>query len=104
MDHQELIGKTLALLIFAEREGQEDDVHVIDGTVQEKEGVLVLQFSEEHSPFPIQEDWLPRIKPTPEGIQAMLQDVQFFLSLSMGPLPENANMAEYLVTGLNLSS
>jgi hypothetical protein len=104
MDHQELEGKTLALLIFAEREGQEDDVHVIDGTVQALDGKLVLHFSEEQAPFPIQEDWLPRIKPTPEGIRAMLQNVQFCLSLSMGPLPQDTDMADYLATELNLNS
>jgi hypothetical protein len=104
MNHKDLDEKILAILMFQEREGQEDDIHVLTGVVKLKDGVLHLHSGSERPPFQIQEEWLERIKYAPEALSETLSNAEYYLSLSVGPLPEDADMTEYTNTGLNLNN
>lgn len=103
MNKQELSGKTLAILMIQEQNGQ-DDTHVLGGTVNLINGGLYLDSGPERPPFYIEEAWLKRIKPTPEALKEVLSNAHFYLSLSLGPLPKDNDRNEYQKTGLNLNT
>ncbi len=99
MNSQELNGKTLALL-FA---GKDGDWSVLRGTVHQQGDVVMLDHSASGEPFHIQPEWLDRIKPIPEDLSDILMNADFFLSLSVGTLPERSDPSDYKFTGLKLS-
>ncbi|MDL5055218.1 hypothetical protein QQ056_16930 [Oscillatoria laete-virens NRMC-F 0139] len=104
MNKNDLNKKTLAILMFVEKDGQDDDVYVLSGVVELLNDELYLNSGPKRPPFLIQEEWFDRIKPTPEEFVEEFSNAELYLSLSVGSLPENADMMQYNNTGLNLHS
>ncbi len=50
----------------------------------------------------IQPEWLDRIKSTPADLVDILMNAEFFLPLSVGALPDDADPSDYIHTGLKL--
>ena len=99
MNHQELIGKSHTLLLA----GDDDAWSVIGGIVNQEGEILVLDRGADEQPFLIQPDWLARIKPVPADLSDILIGADFFLLLSVGILPDDADPNDYIYTGLQLS-
>ena len=98
LNFQKLDGKSLALLLA----GEDDDWSVLRGIVRHDGEALLLNHSESEQPFVLQPEWLDRIKPTPADLSEILMDAEFFLPLSVGALPEDADPSDYLHAGLKL--
>jgi hypothetical protein len=97
LNFRELNGKSLALL-FA---GEDDDWSVLRGIVRQEGEALLLVHNAGEKPFVIQPEWIDRIKSTPADLGDIL-DADFFLLLSVGALPEDADPSDYIHTGLKL--
>jgi hypothetical protein len=98
VNYHELNGKSLALLLA----GEEDDWSVLRGTVRQEGEVMLLDRGAGEQPFVIQTEWVDRIKPVPVDLSDVLMSADFFLSLSVGVLPEDADPKEFLPTRLRL--
>jgi hypothetical protein len=94
---QELNGKSLALLLA----GEDEDWSVLRGVVLQEGEVLLLDHSAGQA-FHIQPEWLDRIKPTPPDLSDILMNADFFLPLSVGALPEDADPSDYIHSDLKL--
>lgn len=99
MNYQELSGKSLALLLV----GEDENRWILHGTVCREGEALLLDHSASEQPFKIQPEWLDRIKPVPADLRDIFKGADFFLPLSMGTLPEDADPSEYVDTGLKLT-
>lgn len=97
MNPKELNGKSLTLILAGEDEGWS----VLRGTVRQDGEVLILDHSAGQA-FHIQPEWFDRIKATPAGLSNILMNADFFLPLSVGPLPEDADPSDYINSGLKL--
>lgn len=98
LDYRELDGKSLALLLA----GEDEDWSVLRGTVRRDGEALLLDHSESEQPFAVQLEWLDRIKPVPADLSEILMGADFFLLLSVGAMPEDADPRDYIHTGLKL--
>jgi hypothetical protein len=97
LNPKELNGKSLALILA----GEDEDWSVLRGIVRQEGQVLLLDHCTGQA-FHIQPEWLDRIKPTPADLSDILMNADFFLPLSVGPLPEDADPSDYINTGLKL--
>lgn len=94
-----LNGKSLAVLLIGQTADGEDDWTVFSGTVHATETVVVLNRDDAPS-FEIQTKWFERIKPVGADIKSILLGAEFYLPLSIGPLPEGESAESYISTGL----
>jgi hypothetical protein len=99
VDYQELQGKSLAIILA----GEDEDWSVLRGTVRVEDAALLLDHNVSDQPFLIQSDWLSRIKPTPADLRDILMNADYFMSLNLGTLSNDADMSEYESTGLKLT-
>jgi hypothetical protein len=98
VDFQELQGKSLAIILI----GEDEDWSVLRGIVRVEGDALLLDHNVSDQPFLIQSAWLSRIKPTPADLRDILMNADYFMSLSLGSLPEKSDLSEYESTGLKL--
>ncbi len=54
----------------------------------------------EESSFQILDEWIDRVKPVDPDLKALLLGADYYFNVSIGPLPDGANVSEYLETGL----
>jgi hypothetical protein len=94
---EELNGKSLALLLG----GEDDDWSTLRGTVRQDGESLMLDQAGGQS-FMIQPEWIERIKSVPEDLSDIFMGAHFFLPLSVGALPEDADPNDYIHAGLKL--
>jgi len=91
-------GRKLAMVAWAEKPDGTDDVVVFTGTAHWAGGHLTMLRAE--SSFQILDEWLDRVKPVAADLKALLLGADYFFNVSIGPLPDGANVSEYLETGL----
>lgn len=95
MDPSILSGRRFALILTDERQ----ESAVFSGTLLWKGQALLFQGSNERD-FAILQEWYERIKPVPPSVKSILLDAEFFLSLSVGNLPDNQDLRHFEATGL----
>lgn len=98
MDLAEIDGKSLALLLIGEDENGEDDCAVFRGTAR-WDGTD-LHFVREGVDFAIPADALGRIRSVDSAIRDIMLDAEYFIPLSVGPLPAGADATDFARTGL----
>ncbi len=86
----EFEGKTLALLLMAKTEEGDDDWAVFPGTFRKDGDRAYLERDDGHEDFEIREEWVERIRPVDnEEVRSILQNCDFFLSLSVGSIADS---------------
>ncbi|MGH7595682.1 MAG: hypothetical protein ACREOI_04985 [bacterium] len=101
MDLREIDGKSIALLLVDETK-EEADWFVLNGIARFSESAFYVELVTSQKPFEIQIEWLSRIKPTPKELRDVLSDADYYLPLVVGSLPDDADLNEYVHTGLKL--
>lgn len=103
MDWSDVVGRRLALILVA---GESDDPPggILRGVVRAEGSEFILERGEE-APFPLLREWGHRVRLLSEvsapEVLAIIGDVDCFVTLSVGPLPETASAKDISATGLN---
>ena len=97
-----IVGQPIALLLICEREEGQDEHWVIHGVVEQNADSYVLRRAESNQPFPLDPAWFERLRPVTDSLRSVFGDAEHFIPLTVGPLPEGADPAEFIVTGLRL--
>lgn len=97
-DLKQLDGKPLALLLIGEDENGEEDWAVFRGTAR-WEGTD-LHFVRDGVDFAVPDGAVSRIRPVDPGIRDVMLDAEYYIPLSVGPLPAEAVTADFICTGL----
>lgn len=99
MNFDELTCRKIALVAWGEDENGKDDVAVFTGIARWENGHLYLD-RKGKKPFQFPDDTLERIKPVPAEISDILLEADFYISMTIGSLPKDANPEDYIKTGL----
>ncbi len=99
MNFETLTGKKLAILAVGDDNG-ETEAAVFTGIARWAEGHLFLDRDESQKSFQIPDDTLERIKPVPIEVADIFLGAEFFIPMSIGPLPDNSNPDDFTQTGL----
>lgn len=101
MKNMELDGKVLAVVLWGEKDGEEEaSVHT--GTLR-KAGASYEFFREEDGPsFNLEQKWLDRIKTVPDELKETLLNADVSLSLTVGQIPDDMDVSEFVFTGLRI--
>jgi hypothetical protein len=94
-----LTGKKLAIIAWGEDEKGEDEAAVFAGLARWAEGHLYLDHGGNPESFQIPDDLLDQVKPVSDDIKDILLDAEYYISMSIGPLPDD-DPDEYEQTGL----
>lgn len=100
MNPADIHGKRLAMLVWGERADGSDDVAVFTGVGEWDGRCLRMLRQPDPSSFQVQDEWLDRLKPVPADLRATLLDAEYYFSLTIGSLPEDRELSEYIFTGL----
>jgi hypothetical protein len=99
MEMCSLEGKLLAVLVMGQTSDGQDDWAVFTGTARVSEDLLFLDRHGKPS-FEIRAEWLDRIKSVGSKVKDILLGAEFYLPLTIGPLPEGQSAESYIATGL----
>lgn len=99
MNLHEYEGKPFALLLCGETENGEDDCAIFSGTAYVRNNKLYLERHGDQQDILILTEWYERIQETNESVKDILQGSDYFITLSVGPLPEDADDS-YIPLGL----
>jgi hypothetical protein len=84
MQHDALMGKRLALVLWAKGENGEDDVAMCVGEISKRNGRYLLVRESEQPPVEIRDEWLERIRQVPGDLKEILEGADYQLSLRVG--------------------
>lgn len=96
-----LDGKTMVVLFWDENEDGTDDVYSLQGVCQWDGKELSIPHT--RGRLTIDPDWYDRIKEMPEDYLDIFGYAEYMMGLTVGPLPDDADLADYSPTGLNLN-
>jgi hypothetical protein len=100
MRFEDIAEKTVALLLMDVDANGQHDWTVVAGTVSQSHGTLLFHHASKPEGFPLPDDALQRMKPTPTGAKETMLGADIFLPLSVGPKPEGAAGVGMIATGL----
>ncbi len=95
MNAKTVDGKKLAIIAWAKDEKGEEDVAVFTGVASWNGKQLTLLRHPEQDSFVIPNDWLSRLKEMTPDLRDILLDADFSISVSVGLLPDNADLSQY---------
>ncbi len=104
MNIAEIVGRSIALLLSGENTEGKPEYAVFRGLVEEADGKLQINLGEGRGALPLSPDYLERIRPVKEELREILLGADLLLSLSVGPLPEDAAPGEFQPLGLRWPS
>jgi hypothetical protein len=88
------------MLAWSRKPDGTDDVAVFTGIGDWDGQRLVMLRGHGEPPFEVSDDWLDRLEPVDPDLQAELLGAEYYFSVTVGPLPDGADMNEYQETGL----
>jgi hypothetical protein len=100
MNYSKLNGKKIAIAAIGVDEHGEKEGAVWTGIARWENGHLYLDREEDPKVFQFPDNVLKRIKPVPSDLSDILLDSEYYVKLSIGPLPEDADPKDYRQTGL----
>ena len=101
MNPEELHGKRLAMIVWGASADGEEEAVVYAGEANWDGATLRVTFAGAvGDSFQVREEWLDRIDSVDSESKEILLGADFAFSVSIGPLPENADVSEYVRTGL----
>jgi len=86
-----LIGQPFSVLLMGETAEGEDDWAVFSGALKQSPSGLFLDRGTK-PPFEIRTEWIERIKPVGSDVKDILLSAEYYLSLSVGPIPEGESL------------
>jgi hypothetical protein len=92
-------GKRIAMVAWGKKPDGTDDAVVFTG-IANWDGTRLVMIRQPGPPFPVADDWLPRLKPVDPDLKETLLGADYSFSVTIGDLPEGADAKEYLKTGL----
>ncbi|MBI4915554.1 MAG: hypothetical protein HY825_06870 [Acidobacteria bacterium] len=103
-DPKEVIGSDIAVVLFTEKEG-DDDAFVFAGLLKDEghEDFLAVDRGPDHPPFPFPREWCDSIRLATDE-QAEVFGARYFVVRVVGNLPDDADKPDLIPTGINLSS
>lgn len=96
----EVHGRRLAIVVWGVKPDGSDEVAVCVGTVEWDEQHLDLVGDSGDVLLSLQHEWLDRLRHVEESLKETLQGADLCLSLSIGPVPQDADMTKLVKTGL----
>ncbi len=100
MDLWLLNDKWFAILMIAETPGGEEDWAYFEGAAAWDGKQLTIDRGPGNAPFAVPEDALVRIKPVDDKVREVFAHAEYYLPLLVGPLPEDADLSQYVATGI----
>lgn len=100
MKEHEITRRSVCLLLMSKDDKGEDDWVAIKGEVIFENGHPLFRNSETPKPFPLPDDTLQRIKTPSEDIRKIVLNSDYYLPLSVGPIPEDESPESFHKTGL----
>ena len=91
MRPEDLDGRAVALLFMYDVDEGNEDMRVLQCRTRFSDGEVIAIHGPQCDAFPLNEEWLERVHPVPEDLRAILQDAEFFLPLTIGPLPDDVD-------------
>ena len=95
----ELDGKILAIILCGESDG-EKEVSAHRGTLRKTGETYEFYRGKDRPSFKLEPHWLDRIRVVPDDVKETLLGADVCLSLTVGPIPNDADLSEYVLTGL----
>ena len=100
MNFAELTGKKLAIVIMGEDENGKKEGAVFTGLARWANGHMYLDRGRNQKSFQIPDETIERIKPVTPEIADIVLNADYYMKMSIAPLPSEANPKEYIQTGL----
>jgi hypothetical protein len=103
MHYEDLIGRSLALVLIEESESEEDQWYVLPGIIEQQAEEFYCVFPDdlEQKPIRLHHEWQERIREVSMTEKSILK-ADFGLSLRIGFMREGADPADFISTGLQL--
>ncbi len=100
MKYEELNGKKFAIVAIGEDKDGKTEAAVFTGVGRFENGHVYLDHGGEPKTFELPDEVLPRIIPTADDLKDIVEGAEYFVMMSIGPIPEGDNPEEYIKTGL----
>jgi hypothetical protein len=97
---KDLNGKKLAVIAMGNNRKGKEEAAVFSGIGLWNNGHLYLDRGKNKKPFQVPDEVLDRIKPVPDKIRDIVLDAEYYIPMSIGPLPDDANPKDYVKTVL----
>jgi len=91
-------GKRLAMVAWGKKPDGTDEAVVFTGTGRWDDGQLTMVRGQ--SSFQIHDEWLGRLKIVDADLKSALLEADYYFNVTIGPLPDGADLTQYLETGL----
>jgi len=88
------------MMAWSEKADGSDDVAIFTGTADWDGRRLAMLRGTSGPPFEVLDEWLDRIQLVDADLQSDLLGAEYYFSVTLGPLPAGADVAQYLETGL----
>ena len=98
-DYSHLHDKKFAVIMIEDDGSDDGDWVVLWGTAKWCDNHLFVRRDMETAEFPIPDDALDRIKPVTADVREILEDAEYCITLSVGPIPDGVDPATLLQTG-----
>ena len=100
MHYEDIVGKSIALMMKSKDSRGADDWAVVKGVVSKRGRDLFFVWDGKPDGFPLPDDALERMKPTEPDTKDILLDADVYLSLTVGPKPDGAAGEGFIPTGI----
>ena len=104
MNPADIHGKRIAMVAWGEKPDGTDDVVVFAGTAEWDGARLIVNGGPDSFSFQVQDDWIGRLQPVAPDLKETLLDAEYSFSVTIGPLPDGANLDEFVRTGIKWPS
>jgi hypothetical protein len=103
MRYEDLIGRSLALVLIETRESEEDQWYVLPGIIEQRPEDFYCVFPDdaEQKPIRLDQEWQQRIRKVSPTEKPTLK-ADFGLPIRIGSMPEGADPADFIFIGLQL--
>lgn len=93
-------GKRLAVVLIGSDEEKKEEGAVFFGIARWDGQSLQLNRGREKPSFTIPSEVLGKLQKVDEKLRDILQNADYWISLTVSPLPEGADLSQYRLTGL----
>ena len=97
----DLDGKSLAIILWSEKD-EEDEASTHTRILRRIGGTYEFYRGEDNPKFMLEPEWIERIKEVPENLRQTLMDADYCLSLTVGPIPDDLDISDWVLTGLKI--
>jgi len=100
MKTDEIIGRSVCLLLMSQDDRGEDDWAVVKGEIIFENGLPFFRNARTPQPFPLPDDTMRRIRTPTDDIREIVLNSDYFIPLPVGPIPKGESPESFMATGL----